>query len=223
MDDKKGFMKLKTFTSLARQIFDKLPEDWRSGLGELNVVRRARRHPHVVGGYTLTESVAGKEGAAAECRVYYGSFVALDSRDPEFDFELQLRESLAYEAFMNSVTRSMPEADHLQYALRENTKRLRGEAFDPLFYRFGRHEGRSCFSLGKVLFLELPLSRRHLARLAGRSLRVRVQNTTHFLRVPRVLPEPRFRRLGHGAAGAEIWAVMLGLTQLTPENHESAR
>jgi hypothetical protein len=216
-------MKLKAFTALARKIFEKLPEEWRTGLGELTIVRRARHHPVIVSGYLLAEPVPAKGDAPAEFRLYYGSFVALDSRDPDFDFEHELREALAYEALMRSIAGSVPSAQHASYALRENAKRLNGDPFDPLLYRFGAVEGRATFSIGNTVFLELPLSNRQLQKLAGRSLRVRVHGMTHFVRVPRTLPEPRFRRLGRGPNGREIWAVMLGLHQLAPDHHSSAR
>src|SRR5262245_48270730 len=131
-------MKLKSFTSLARQIFAKLPEEWRNGLGELTVVRRARRHPAIVGGYTLAEAVPAKQDSPAEFRLYYGSFVALDSRDAEFDFDRELREALAYEGLMQSIARSIPAAEHQRYAEREDLKRQNGDPFDPLLYRFVR-------------------------------------------------------------------------------------
>ena len=134
------------FEQRAWQEWERIPEEYRSGVDGLRIERAAQPHPSLDGVYTLgeciTESYPSEFGGPDTTRsvvvLYYGSFFRLSRQDPEFDWEEELWETLTHELQHHLESLAADDAlVDMDYAADENYKRYEGEPFDPYFYRYG--------------------------------------------------------------------------------------
>src|SRR5262249_46315362 len=93
---------LSDFEAKARAFFDEIPPEFRERVQGPVVVPGRKRHKRVRGMLTLGECVHAPHFHAEEpplstVFLYYGSFMALAARDPDFDVEGELRETVRHE------------------------------------------------------------------------------------------------------------------------------
>jgi hypothetical protein len=138
------------FDRRAWQEWERIPDEYRSGVDGLVIERAASPHPSLPDVYTLgecvTESYPSALGDADSIRsvvvLYYGSFFRLSRLDPDFDWAGELWETLTHE--LQHHLESLADDDRLggmDYAADQNFRRYQGESFDPFFFRHGMPEG----------------------------------------------------------------------------------
>jgi predicted Zn-dependent protease with MMP-like domain len=204
----------KDFERVAGEVFDSIPERFRSGVDGLEVSRATVPHPTLPDIYTLgeciTDSYPTEFGGAGEVRsvvaLYYGSFLALSRLDEEWDWEGEIYETITHEVQHHLETLADDESlEELDYAEDQNFARREGEPFDPYFFRSGVRAAGGGWEVDGDLFLEVPVGSRE--RTVGRA---RVQWEGESYDVPLgVDPEVRFERLAERADGGELVAVLV--------------
>lgn len=156
-------MDFKAFERHARDLWDQIPEEYRAGVDGLVVEQDALPHPSLPDIYTLGECVTeaypseygGPETIRSVVVLYHGSFWRLSRRDPDFDWDDELWETLTHE--LRHHLESLADEDALEdadYAADENFKRIQGEAFAPFFYRSGEEVAPGVFHVERDFFLE---------------------------------------------------------------------
>ena len=163
------------FERRAHAVFDAIPATFREGISGLVVHTKRVTHPHIDDYETLGECEADLmgEGDGAErhstIHLYYGSFVTLGRREKDFDWDWELRETIEHEIRHHLEDRAgLPDLRRQDWAEEQNEFRHSGKPFDPLFYRAGDEREPDEFWVDPDCFLEVRLSRRGLARIAGK-------------------------------------------------------
>jgi hypothetical protein len=152
------------FETRAWQEWERIPDEYRVGVDGLRIERSALPHPSLEEVYTLgecaTESYPSEFGGPETTRsvvvLYYGSFFRLARQDEEFDWEVELWETLTHELqhHLESLARDDSLVD-MDYAADENYRRYQGEAFDPMFFRHGVPGPGGWLRVEDEFFLEL--------------------------------------------------------------------
>lgn len=139
-------MQFSDFERVARAAWEEIPERYKEGVDGLIVERAARPHVDDPDVYTLGECVTeeypsqygGPETTRSAVVLYYGSFRAVAEDEPGFDWQAEIHETISHELQHHLESLATEDAlEDLDYAVDENFKRIRGEVFDPLFYRAG--------------------------------------------------------------------------------------
>lgn len=157
-------MTFEEFERRAWQEWERIPSEYRSGVDGLRIERAALPHASLPDVYTLgectTESYpsdfSGPETTRSVVVLYYGSFFRLARQDDEFDWEVELWETLTHE--LQHHLESLAQDDSLvdmDYAADENYRRYQGEPFDPLFFRHGVPGADGWLRVEDEFFLEL--------------------------------------------------------------------
>jgi hypothetical protein len=127
-------------------VYESIPEDYKEGVDGLVVSREAPPHPTLPDIFTLGEcrtedystDWSGPDTTRSVVVLYWGSFKSLAQRDPEFDWEEELWETLTHE--LRHHLESLAREDALEgvdYAADETFKRDEGLTFDPWYYQHG--------------------------------------------------------------------------------------
>lgn len=123
-------------------MFDDIPRQFRAGVRALRVEREAEPHPEIPGIFTLGEcwseewpSAYGGEGdVQSDLHLYHGSFRALSQRDPEFDWEAELWETILHELLHHrEAAAGTDELGVLDWTEDQNQRRYQGLDWDPSF------------------------------------------------------------------------------------------
>ena len=139
-------MKFADFERRARKAFDEIPEEYLEGIDGLTVSREAPSHPSLPDVFTLgqclTEEHLSDFGSPETTRsviaLYWGSFRALADRDPDFDWEGEIWETLTHELRHHLESLAGDDAlEGVDYASDEMFKRMEGLPFDPWYYQSG--------------------------------------------------------------------------------------
>ena len=156
-------MDFKAFEREARQVFEEIPERYRDGVDGLTIHRRALRHPRFDGIYTIGECVTesypssweGPETVRSVVLLYWGSFRALASVNPGFDWSEQIWETLTHE--LRHHLESLADTDELQgvdYAMEQTFQRYEGLDFEPHYYRQGDRIGPGAYAVEDEVYIE---------------------------------------------------------------------
>ncbi|MGD8319478.1 MAG: metallopeptidase family protein [Gemmatimonadota bacterium] len=156
-------MKYKQFQRAAREAYDSIPDDYREGVDGLVVSREALPHPTMPDIYTLgeclTEDYASDWGGPDTTRsvvvLYWGSFRNLAEKDPDFDWDDELWETLTHE--LRHHLESLARQDALEgvdYALDETFKRDEGMDFDPWYFQNGDDMGGGVYRVERNYYVE---------------------------------------------------------------------
>jgi hypothetical protein len=157
-------MRFAAFQRHAADVWQEIPDEYRSGVDGLVVERKARPHPTLPDIYTmgecLTESYPSDWGGPDTTRsvlvLYYGSFRRLSELDSEFDWEYEIWETVTHELRHHLESLAAEDAlEDLDYAMDENFKRLQGDSFDPEFYRYGETVAPGVFAAERDIFVEI--------------------------------------------------------------------
>lgn len=160
-------MDLAEFEERARAYFEEIPPEFRERVQGPVVVAEPKRHKRVRGMLTLGECVHAPSWHAEEpllstVFLYYGSFAAIASRDPDFDVDAELRETVRHEVQHHiedmAGARGLRDYD---WAAEEHQKRLAGDEHAPNYWRRGEpvKGDPDLRMLDGDLFLEVELSR----------------------------------------------------------------
>ncbi len=157
-------MRFKDFERAAREAFDEIPEEYREGVDGLTVRREALGHPTLPEvftlGHCLTEEhlsgYGGPDTTRSVIALYWGSFRELSERDPDFDWEEELWETLTHELRHHLESLAGDDAlEDVDYAADELFKRQDGLAFDPWYYQYGEDLGGGVYVVEGGAYLEL--------------------------------------------------------------------
>ena len=156
-------MRFAEFQASAERAYREIPEHYKQGIEELVVSRDAIKHPELDDIYTLGECLTdswpsewkGPETTRSSVVLYWGSFKNLAARDPEFDWEGEIWETLTHE--LRHHLESLAAEDQLEdvdYAADEGFKREDGLPFDPWYYQHGDPDGAGVFRVEEQVFIE---------------------------------------------------------------------
>lgn len=156
-------MDFDAFERAARAAFEEIPQHYREGVDGLVVSREVLPHPALPDvftlGHCLTEDhpsdFSGPETTRSVIALYWGSFAALSARDPDFDWEEELWETLTHE--LRHHLESLAREDALEgvdYAADETFKRREGLEFDPWYYQHGEPLGGGLYAVEGKYYLE---------------------------------------------------------------------
>lgn len=158
-------MKYRQFERAAREALESIPEEYTEGVDGLVVRREAVPHPTLPDIYTMGECVTedyasdwgGPDTTRSVVVLYWGSFRSLATRDPEFDWEEELWETLTHELrhHLESLARS-DDLEGVDYAMDHLFNRNEGRDFDPWYYQRGDDLGGGVYRVERSWYLELP-------------------------------------------------------------------
>jgi hypothetical protein len=167
-------MNFDDFERRAHEIFDEIPPQFRGGIEYVAVSEEALPHPELPEVYTLGECATGELDLGMEgpdevrsgVHLYYGSFQALADKDPDFDWEGELYETITHEIRHHRESTAGEDAlEDFDYAADENFKRREGVAYDPLFYRSGEPLDEGGWEVDGDVFAEITLTASQFQRL----------------------------------------------------------
>jgi hypothetical protein len=159
-------MSVAEFEERAQAEFAEIPYEFRESVLGPVVVAEAKGHRRVRGLLTLGECVHAP-GLSSEGQLlstvflYYGSFAAIAARDPDFDVEAELRETVRHE--VQHHLEDMAGVNRLRdydWAAEQNALRKAGKPHGKNFWRGGERvkDGSDLRMLDGDLFLEIELS-----------------------------------------------------------------
>ena len=208
-------MNFNDFERVAAEVFETIPPRFREGIDALEVTRATVPHPSLPDIYTLGECITDtfptEFGGPGEVRsvvaLYYGSFLALSRVDDEWDWEVEIYDTITHELQHHLETLADDESlQELDYAEDQNFARREGEPFEPYFFRSGAPTEGGGWEVDGDVFVEVAVGRRELS--AG-SVRVEWEGDTHEVAVDDRLVDVRFERLRERPGGGEIVAVLV--------------
>lgn len=156
-------MKFKDFQRAAREAYEEIPEEYKEGIDGLVVSRDAPLHPSLPDIYTLGECVTedyasdwgGPETTRSQVVLYWGSFRNLAAKDPDFDWDGELWETLTHELrhHLESLARQ-DDLEGVDYALDETFKRDEGQDFDPWYFQHGDLVADGVYAVERNVYVE---------------------------------------------------------------------
>ncbi len=161
----RGSMDFRAFEARARGLWDEIPEEYRAGVDGLTVSRERLSRPDTPGVFTLGECLTesypsdweGPETLRSRLVLYHGSFRALAARNPSFDWEDELWETLTHELRHHLESLAAEDAlEGVDYAADQEFRRFDGQAFEPFYYRSGEAVGDGWWAIERSRYLELP-------------------------------------------------------------------
>lgn len=198
------------FRDLAGRMFDEIPAPFQTGVAGLLVERTARAHPSIPGVYTLGECVTeswpdglgGQGDTLSQIVLYHGSFQALATEEPHFDWEAELWETMLHELLHHREAAAGEDAlDRLDWAVDQNYLRLSGRAFDPTFYHALPVDAEGGVRLEGETFLETRVASGETEagfawRGASYTVRVPASEASTWVRI-------------RNLAGGRLWLIVL--------------
>jgi predicted Zn-dependent protease with MMP-like domain len=156
-------MDFETFSRLAREAFETIPEEFREGVDGLTIRAEALPHPSFPDVYTLGQCLteaypsewSGPDTLRSILVLFHGSFEALAKEDPDFDWDGELWDTLTHE--LRHHLEGLANEDALElmdHAMEESFRRAEGKDFDPFYYQAGKELGPGLFQMEYDFFLE---------------------------------------------------------------------
>ena len=156
-------MNFREFQRAARAYYEEIPPEFKGGIDALVVSREAEAHPDLpeiwTMGHCYTEDFAsdfgGPETTRSKVVLYWGSFREIARRDPDFDWEEELWETLTHE--LRHHLESLAREDGLEgvdYAMDETFKRDQGDDFDPWYFQHGDQPVPGVFQVERNYYVE---------------------------------------------------------------------
>ncbi len=138
-----------------------VPTEYHDGIAEVVVSPRTVVHPERADVFTLGEcvpfNVDGGDPAASQSRVvlYHGSFSALATLDPDFDWDTEAWDTLVHELRHHVEWRADDHAlEAFDRAVDANHARHAGEPWDPLFFLDGEEVSPGVFMVDGDCFVD---------------------------------------------------------------------
>jgi len=205
------------FEDAARDAFEAIPGDYRTGIDGLVVDRSAEAHPHIPDiwtlGYCDTEVYPGDfentDTVRSTIRLYYGSFLKLAGRDDDFDWLAEIHETVEHE--VKHHLEALAGEDGLgdvDAVMEHDFRRENGGDWDPFYYRWGDEIAPGTFVAEDLVFIEIPTSESDLRVRDG--LDFAVQGSWYRIPAPTELGDVHFI-LVHGLpiGGARVEVVLV--------------
>jgi hypothetical protein len=156
-------MQLDAFRAMVKRLAEAVPEQYLDGIAAVDVSPRTVPHPQHPDVYTLGECIpvhAGADEVLSRVVLYHGSFRALARDEAEFDWEGEARETLLHELRHHLEWQAGAEAlEGYDWAVEQNHRRMRGDAFDPLFFQLGERVDEGIYRLEDDVFFDRPVRR----------------------------------------------------------------
>lgn len=205
------------FERRASQVWEEIPDMYRSGVDGLLLEREARSHPTLPDIYTLGECLTemypsdwgGPDTTRSVLVLYYGSFQRLSELDPDFDWRYEIWETVTHELRHHLESLAVEDAlEDVDYAVDENFKRLQGEPFDPYFYRSGEPVAPGVYTADPDVFMEVEYDG---ARPPGRWVEFDWQGDRRAVPVPDDVADVTFLQVTEGidTGSAELCLVLV--------------
>ena len=164
------------FSRMAQEAFQSIPEAYRQGIEGVTTVESTEGHPELPGVVTLGECLTqdynsdwqGPETTRSRVVLYYGSFRKMADDHTDFDWEVELWETLTHE--LQHHLEFLAEEDALEamdYAVDESFKRERREVFDPWYFQWGEPVGEGAYRVGDEVYIERVLTAEEFEFLEG--------------------------------------------------------
>jgi predicted Zn-dependent protease with MMP-like domain len=156
-------MTFEEFEQHARDAWDEIPKAYKEGVDGLTVRRNAPAHPEHEDVFTLgeclTEEHVSDFGSADTTRsiiaLYWGSFRALATKNPDFDWDGEIWETLTHELRHHLESLAGDDAlEDVDRAADETFRRFDGQAFDPWYYQYGDEVAPGLYRVEKAWYLE---------------------------------------------------------------------
>jgi Zincin-like metallopeptidase len=159
-------MRLSDFEAMAVRLAGEVPREFLDGVAEIVVSPRTLPHPDRPGIFTLGECIplpvaadAGPESIQSRIVLYHGSFAALATMTPGFDWHDEAFETLTHELRHHLEWRARaPDLEDFDWAVEQNYARQDGETFDPTFYLSGAPVGDEAWRVEDDVFLDRIVS-----------------------------------------------------------------
>lgn len=206
------------FERIAVDVFDRVPEEFRRDIDGLVLEHGARHHPAIVDYFTLGECVhrtadVPEAPLFSTIVLYYGSFLAVAERDPAFDVEAEIEETILHELRHHFEDRAgivdLADEDAIEEM---NERRRKGLPFDRNFYRLGVEIEPGVTEVGGDMFIEVVVPARRGAR--PESLTAKLGEETFEVPLPPVDDDIEFVEIDGGweddtGAGGDLFVVVL--------------
>jgi hypothetical protein len=153
-------MRLEDFRVLVERLKQEIPAEFERGVADVEVSPKAVPDPVYAGVYTLGECVPltwTGDGADLHSKIvlFYGSFAALASREPGYDWRTEAWDTLTHELRHHLEFRAHTTVlEAYDWAAEQNFARHEGRAFDPVFYRSGEKVTDRVYKVDDDVFLE---------------------------------------------------------------------
>jgi hypothetical protein len=155
-------MRLSDFEAMVRRLCAEVPEAFLEGIAEVVVSPRAVPHPQRLEIYTLGECIplqvevgSGVEGIQSRVVLYHGSFAALATLQPGFDWQTEAWETLTHELRHHLEWRARaPDLEDFDWAVEHNFARLDREPFDATFFLSGEPQPDGTYVVEDDVFID---------------------------------------------------------------------
>ena len=197
-------MSFEEFARLAARMWGEIPPDLKSGVEAVAVEKATVEHDGLDGVFTLGECLTDDYGGPDEVRshvvLYHGSFAALSLRDPGFDWEGELWETLLHELLHHrEAAAGQAGLDEYDWAAGQNHRRHAGQPFDPRFYAAVPRAADGTVRLDSEIFVEALVSS------SATEIPFEWRGRTYSVRVP--AHHPAFVEIANLAHG-RLWLVV---------------
>ncbi len=172
-------MDYRTFDREARRLWESIPLQFRDGVAAFFVEPDPHTDPEFPDVHLMGECMSDATASIPDAPVqnliylYHGSFAAIAARDPSFDWDAELWETITHELQHHLEWRAgydaLGDEDDLQ---RENLARRDGAPFQRDFYRRGARLDEGVWTVDGDLFLEVQIARSAWRDLAREGLEV---------------------------------------------------
>ncbi|HEY2825507.1 MAG TPA: metallopeptidase family protein [Gemmatimonadales bacterium] len=156
-------MRFDDFRALIARMTDDVPAHYLDGVYGIEVSRTTVPHPTRGDVYTLGECIpldTGTDAVQSRVVLYYGSFHALATERPDFDWRAEAWETLTHELRHHLEWRA--HTDRLgayDWAAEQNFARQEGERFDPVFHLSGERIDADLYKVDDDFFLDRLVDR----------------------------------------------------------------
>ena len=155
-------MRYSDFESMVRRLAGEVPGEFRRGVGGIEVSPATMPHPERADVFTLGECIPDPAAEAptpglvrSRIVLYHGSFRALASQDPDFDWRTEAWETLTHELRHHLEWQARTEAlEAFDRAAEHNFARHDGERFDPLFFLDGERLEGDAWQVDDDVFID---------------------------------------------------------------------
>lgn len=156
-------MNFHEFERHARRLFEEIPEEYLEGIDGLVVLRDAPTHPTLPGVFTLGEcsteehlsDFGGPDTTRSVIALHWGSFRELARKNPDFDWEGEIWETLTHELRHHLESLARDDAlEGVDYAADQTFNREEGRPFDPWYYQHGDDLGDGVYRVEWEFYVE---------------------------------------------------------------------